>query len=210
MGVAAAISSAEGGEMTEPETDLPSQPPAKRWPRFFARIFDCLWETLLVSEILLALGSYSAEFVVWLSQPFNRHAFGAICLLLAMFIDSTVYRALGNTPGKAFIGLKVTTSRGAQPTFGEYLTRNINLWAAGLGLGFPIFNLITMAYQARRLGKGQQASYDESSGNRVRATPIGTLRWMAFLLVFFTLYVAYHFDTLEHLIEGYRKAARAH
>ena len=127
-----------------------------------------------------------------------------------MFIDSIVYRALGNTPGKAFIGLKVTTSRGDKLTFGEYLTRNIGVSMAGLALGFPIFNLIAMVYQARRLGKGQQASYDESSGNRVRATPIGRLRWMAFLLVFFTMYVAYYFDALEHLIEGFRKAARAH
>ena len=197
--------------MIEPEIEPPTQPLASRWPRFLARMFDCFWEAFIVSEIVFALGSHSEEFVTWvLSRPINQYSLGAISFFLAMFIDASVYRSFGNTPGKAFIGLKVKTSHGGKLTFRDYLFRNLGVWMAGLAFGFPIFSLIAMAYQARRLGKGQQASYDESSGNRVRATSIGKLRWMAFLLSFFTLFVAYNFDTLQHLIEGFRQAARSH
>lgn len=161
-----------------------SYPLATRWPRFFARVFDVWWETLLVAIILGAvLGYYSASFVKWINGPFAS-LFGLLCLPIALVLDALLYRASGNTPGKALLGLKVGTLNGKPLSLAQYVNRNFSIWVSGLALGLPFINLFTMANQSFRLGRGQQASYDEPTGFRVRSRPIGWVHKMAFGLAF--------------------------
>lgn len=165
-------------------------PMASRWPRFFARIFDVWWEILLVSFALGALlGRYSAGFVEWINGPGASQLFGILCLPFALIIDAVIYRLIGNTPGKALLGLKVGLLDASPLSFGQYLGRNFSIWLKGLALGFPLINFFTMAHQSGRLGKGQQASYDESTGYRVRAKPIGWVRKSSFGIAFLGLFV---------------------
>ncbi|MFA7175496.1 MAG: RDD family protein [Kiritimatiellia bacterium] len=171
-------------------TDPLTFPMAARWPRFFARIFDMWWETLLVAFVLGAvLGRYSAGFVEWINGPGASQLFGIVCLPFALILDAAIYRLIGNTPGKALLGLKVGLLDASPLSFGQYLGRNFAIWVKGLALGFPLINLFTMAHQSGRLGKGQQASYDESTGYRVRAKPIGWVRRSIFGVAFLGLFV---------------------
>jgi hypothetical protein len=71
--------------------------------------------------------------------------------------------------------------------FGQYLGRNMAVWLAGLALGVPGVNLLVMAYQAARLARGKQASYDESAGYRVRAEPVVWARTTIFVVAFLIL-----------------------
>lgn len=165
-------------------------PLADRWPRFFARIFDVSWEVLIVSFALSAvLGRYSARFLEWINEPGADLLFGILSLPIALLFDAFLYRAAGNTPGKALLGLTVTTLDGRPLSFVEYLGRNFSMWASGLALGFPLINLFTMATQSRRLSKGQQASYDEPTGFRVRAKPSRLTGKIIFGVVFASLFV---------------------
>lgn len=167
-----------------------SYPLATRWPRFFARIFDVWWEILFVSFVLGAvLGRYSAGFVEWINGPGASQLFGILCLPIALILDALLYRVAGNTPGKALLGLKVGTLDGKPLNLAQYLNRNFSMWASGLALGFPLINLFTMANQSRRLGKGQQASYDEPTGFRVRSKPSSWVRKTAFGFAFAGLFV---------------------
>lgn len=171
-------------------SDPLTYPMATRWPRFFARIFDVWWEILLVSFVLGAvLGLYSAGFVEWINGPGASQLFGILCLPVALVLDAAIYRLIGNTPGKSLLGLKVGRLDALPLSFSQYLGRNISMWVRGFALGFPLFNLFTMAHQSGRLGKGQQASYDESTGYRVRAKPIGWMRKSVFGVAFFGLFV---------------------
>jgi Predicted membrane protein/domain len=173
-----------------PCTSYTSYPLATRWPRFFARIFDVWWEILLTSVALGAvLGRYSAGFVEWINVPGASQLFGILCLPVALILDAVLYRLLGNTPGKALLGLKVTTLDGKPLSFAQYLGRNFSLWVSGFALGFPLINLFTLANQSRRLGKGQPASYDEATDFRVRSKPSGILRKAVFGLAFTGLFV---------------------
>lgn len=163
---------------------------ATRWPRFLARIFDMWWETLLISLILGAvLGRYSASFVEWLNGPGASQIFGILCLPIALVFDALLYRVVGNTVGKALLGLKVGTLDGKSLSLAQYLNRNFRMWASGLALGFPLINLFTMANQSARLNKGQQASYDEATGFRVRSKPLGWVRKTAFGFAFVGLFL---------------------
>jgi len=164
-------------------------PLASRWPRFFARLFDLWWETLAVSYAVgWTYGRYSASFVEWINQPGSGQLFGLMCIPVGLVLDAGIYRVFGNTPGKSFMGLRVATLDARPLTFAEYLTRNYTMWISGLAFGFPLINLITMVAQSRRLEKGQQASYDESTGYRVRSRPIGTFRRLAFAFSFIGLF----------------------
>lgn len=167
-----------------------SYPLATPWPRFFARIFDVWWETLLVSLILGAvLGRYSAGFVEWINGPGASQLFGILCLPIALTLDALLYRVVGNTPGKALLGLKVGTLDGKPLSLAQYLSRNFSMWVSGLALGFPFFNLFTMANQSRKLGKGGQASYDAPTGFRVRSKPSGWVSKAVFGFAFAGLVV---------------------
>jgi hypothetical protein len=165
-------------------------PMATRWSRFFARIFDLWWENLLVAFILgSVLGRYSADFVEWINGPGASQLFGILCIPFALILDAIVYRLIGNTPGKALLGLKVGLLDASTLSFSQFLSRNMVIWVKGLVFGFPLINLFAMAHQSGRLGKGQQASYDESTGYRVRAEPIGWVRKSSFGVAFLGLFV---------------------
>jgi len=169
--------------------DSLTYPLATRWSRFFARIFDVWWEILLVAfAVGAALSRYSAWFVAWINGPGESQLFGILCLPIALILDAVLFRVVGNTPGKVLLGLKVETLDGKPLSLVQYLGRNFSMWATGLALGIPFINLFTMANQSHRLGKGQQASYDESTGFRVRAHPYGWVRKTAFGLAFAGLF----------------------
>jgi uncharacterized RDD family membrane protein YckC len=167
-------------------------PLATRWQRFFARIFDVGWEMLLVPFILtFILGCYFAGFVKWINSPGASQLFGLFCLPIALIMDASLYRLIGNTPGKALLGLKVGMLDGKPLSFAQYLGRNFFVWVSGLAFGLIIIPFFTMARQGGRLGKGQQASYDESTGYRVRAKPIGWIRKLSFAFFFVCLLLLY-------------------
>ncbi|ADJ27950.1 RDD family protein [Nitrosococcus watsonii] len=181
-------------------------PVASRWLRFFARTFDLFWETLFLLFLLsfglgfaLAIldtisGEHPGGFVEWLNgpfawiyNPFSGILFGMFFLLMALILDASVYRFIGNTPGKALLGLKVELLDGSPLSFSQYLGRNFSVWVSGLALGIPFINLATMARQAVRIGRGQPASYDKSPGYRVYAKPLGWQRLLNFVLAFIGL-----------------------
>jgi len=167
-----------------------SYPLATRWPRFFARIFDMWWETLLIALILgVVLGRYSARFVEWLNNPGASQLFGILCLPIALVIDALLYRVVGNTPGKALLGLKVGTFDGKSISFTQYLKRNFSIWVRGFGLGLPLINLLTMINQSIMLNGGNQTSYDESTGFRVRSKPVDWVHKAAFGFAFVGIFV---------------------
>ncbi|MDD4052012.1 MAG: RDD family protein [candidate division Zixibacteria bacterium] len=159
------------------EIDPLTYPLATCWTRFLARIFDVWWEMLLLTLVIgIVLGYLSSTFVTWLNAPGGSQIFGFLCLPVSLIFDAALYRYGGNTPGKALLGLKVGTLDGKPLSFSEYAERNASVWISGFALGIPFINLFTMIYQARRLGRGQQASYDEAEMFRVRAKPLGWVR----------------------------------
>jgi uncharacterized RDD family membrane protein YckC len=165
-------------------------PLATKWPRFFARTFDIWWENMIVAfALVFLLSRQSADFVEWINTDTNDITFGLLCLPISLILDAFFYYFIGNTPGKALLGLKVDTIEGKSLTFVQYLGRNFSMWLRGLALGFPLFNLVTMSNQASRLGKLQQTSYDEPNGYRVRAKPIVWASKLVFTLAYIILLV---------------------
>ncbi len=182
----------------------PSVSPATRWLRFFARIFDTWWEAWLTSFILgVILSCSSASFVEWIHKSGAAELFSILCLPVAILLDALLYRVFGNTPGKAWLGLKVETSVARSLGFFQYLNRNFSVWASGLAFGIPFVYLFTMANQAHRLGNGQLASYDELLSFRVRSKPLTWVRKITFGFAFLVVYGG--ITVLSSLDEGVQR-----
>lgn len=164
---------------------------AGSFPRFFARMFDTWWETILIGFLLSAiLGEYSSAFDVWiLSNSYAGLVFGILCLPLALVLDAVVYNIAGNTPGKALLGVQVRHANGERLELDRYVSRNFSMWWYGLAAGVPFINLITMSNQGDRLNKGELASYDEAAGYVVTARPTGLAKKAAFGAAFFCLFM---------------------
>ena len=136
---------------------------AGRWLRFFARIFDLWWETLIISLVWVLATSLTPLIPI----PGNKFVVSIICIPFAMVLDAVIYYMFGNTPGKALLGIKVFTDIGNNLSFNGYLKRNIHVWASGFACGLPIIVLAAYAYQSSRLNRGERASYDVKAGINV-------------------------------------------
>lgn len=180
---------------SHPPPSSPSPPTwtlARRWPRFFARMFDFWWEMVLTGVIVgYALARFSPSFAAWLKSPGSDIVFNLYCIPLALAVDAGLYKLIGNTPGKAMLGLQVGNLDATRLGYLAYLRRNLWMWIKGMGLAFPLISLFFMAYQGERLHKGRQTSYDDAPENyRVRAKPIGWGRRTAFGVAFASLLLA--------------------
>jgi uncharacterized RDD family membrane protein YckC len=153
---------------------------ATAWPRYLARTFDVWCETLFIAcafiAVLDVIGLYPPGFDAWMSRPFNGLLVGGACLPFALVLDAGFYGLFGNTPGKALLGLRVTTLTGNPLSFEQYLGRNFRMWVNALALGLPGIPLFTMMKQWSNLALGRPASYDQSLGFRVRSEPTSLAR----------------------------------
>lgn len=132
------------------------------WRRFWARIID-LWVIGFPTGLLIGgvLGYLSLDFGMWIQRPVSQIIFGWLMLPLILIIEMLIFRQFGSTLGKALLGIRVFTDSGRPIGSGQYAKRLLGVYGAGLGTGFPLVNLFTMAYQQDRLRKGKRATYDE-------------------------------------------------
>ncbi|WP_312283932.1 GYF domain-containing protein [Candidatus Igneacidithiobacillus taiwanensis] len=151
-------------------------PLAGPWRRFFARFVD-LWVIAFPTALVagFALSWFSLAFGLWIQRPGSEYVFGWLLLPLVLLIEAGMVALFGTTLGKALLGVTVTTVGAQRPTAGQYLQRQLGVYWYGLGTGFPIVSLFTMARQYGRLKAGRQAGYDEGKFH-VKARKLSALR----------------------------------
>lgn len=163
-------------------------PLAGPWRRFFARLVD-LWIIALPTAFLvaLALSSISQTFGLWIQRPGSEYAFGWLLMPLVLLAEAAIYAIFGNTAGKSLLGISVTTVGAQRPTAAQYLHRQLGVYWFGLGTGFPLVSLFTMARQYGRLKSGGHARYDEGKFN-VKAPKLGVIRALSAIAVVTALF----------------------
>lgn len=164
-------------------TQAPAEVPAGAWRRFFARYID-LWVIGLPTVFLVAffLAPVWPGFARWLQQPNADQALWFLAIPLVLVIEAIIFGIFGTTLGKGLLGIHVTTARSKTPTFLQYLYRQLIVYWYGLGAGFPLVNLFTMARQYDRLRKGRATGYDEGL-YKVTSSKVGATRYVLAVLV---------------------------
>lgn len=178
-------------ELPKPTTreHLTALPLAGPWRRFFARLVDLWVIALPVSfAVAFALSSFSPAFGLWIQRPGSEYAFGWLLLPLVLLVEVGVFALIGTTVGKALLGVTVMTVDAQRPTASQYLKRQLGVYWYGLGTGFPLVSLFTMARQHGRLKAEREAGYDESKFN-VKAPKLGALRALSAVAVVMGLFL---------------------
>ena len=159
--------------------DAPRFEPATPWRRYWARFIDITVGMFLVA---MMTGAIRPSLAGHLNAAVGARWVVLVLLLpFALVIDAGIYRALGNTPGKAIAGIKVLTEDGRRLLSAPaYLGRNFGVYFFGLGLGLPLVSLFTLIYGYRRAAAGEMSTWDRLSASRVHALSGDTLRtWLA-------------------------------
>lgn len=175
-------------QLQESAAQVPAEelPLATRWPRFFARTFDIWVLSLLIVPVALLL--------LWMTSKSNLiHStrlplLGLALLPVVMGMDALVYRLFGNTPGKAFLGLRVERHNGERLSIAQYCGRNVGVWMSGLALGLPIASFASLLYQSAHVKRTGISTYDDGSEYRVHQHPAGMLRKLVFTALFIILF----------------------
>jgi hypothetical protein len=102
-----------------------------------------------------------------------------------MAMDTLIYWALGNTPGKAIAGIRVLEEHGRRRLRAlAHLGRNFGVYGFGLGLGFAPATLITLIYSYLRAGGAKVSIWDRYSHSRAYAFSSAPVRTWATAAVY--------------------------
>lgn len=158
-------------------------PPAGPWRRFFARHIDLMLLALFLGFfVAVGLAYTSTSFVNWIQEPGSDTVFGWLLVPLILLVEGCIFALFGNTPGKALLGIVITTTEAEKITPRHYFDRLINVWWGGLGTGFPLASLFTMLFQYRKLKMHGHTSYDREKFN-VKAHKLSAFRYIIVTLV---------------------------
>lgn len=157
----------------------PPTPPTKNpnnaghfpWVRYFARSVDM---TLFAMLGFLAVGWLKPEL---LAQQGVEWFLLVPILFVWTFVEAWFLSALGNTPGKWLLNIKVSLASGKPIAFHKVLLRSLKVWWRGLGTGFPLISVITMLVAYFRLVKQGATSWDEEGGYVVTHGKVGGFQW---------------------------------
>lgn len=151
------------------------------WRRWMARLVDMFCFGMVLGTVI----AFVSPDVVAQANPV---ALNVLVLALFVPVEALVLSALGSTPGKRLLRIRVTHEDGARLGFGTALERSVQVWVRGLALGLPFISLFTLVRGYLRLTGEGRTTWDEKLGLRVSYGEMSVPRWagvvVLFLLVF--------------------------
>lgn len=175
-------------ETTQPfETQseyAPSGEQVRPWVRYWARTIDI---SIFSATAGFVLGSVLGLFnAVWIVRT-HPYMFAWLCLFVDVFIEAVTLAALGTTPGKALLRVRLRNSDGSRPSYSRALGRAFNVLIMGLGFGIPFVSVFTVINAYYRLTNKGITSWDREGNFIVSHQNIGGFR--VFLAIIFILLV---------------------
>jgi len=165
------------------ETEFPvAVSQVRPWVRFFARTFD-IW----LLDLTFAIACLMMSITIRISTNF---LVGMILPVIWLFIEPVFLSKWGATPGKLLLRTRVTKQNGELLSYGEALSRSVNVWLKGEALYIPVVILVANIVAYKRLTKHGITTWDKSGSFLVRHSRIGDGRVVFFVFLFVALFVA--------------------
>jgi uncharacterized RDD family membrane protein YckC len=153
--------------------------------RWWARSFDlALW-----INILSVLWEFTAIASGWSKSDSVPEYFAkwqlelGLVTCVALLLDALIYAWFGNTPGKALMGIIVRHQNGEPLTAAEYRTRNLQLFAPGLGFALIPLSLIGQFLSYRKYKTDGYTAWDQEKRYVVERRPLKVWKVLIFVLV---------------------------
>ncbi|MCE9520568.1 MAG: RDD family protein [Verrucomicrobia bacterium] len=151
------------------------------WLRFWARIMDYFWFSMLFSLLMNLLLPQASAWIeaarenLMLGQPITQAQtiflilFPPAMFLLFVPLEAYWLSRRGTTPGKALLRIQIRRLDGTLPTFHQALLRSLLVLMKGtfFFLFFPFPQLFIMSWCRIRLVQLGTTSWDEQTGLRV-------------------------------------------
>jgi len=158
--------------------------PVRPWVRYWARVFDIFLFALPAGLIVGVVAPDAFE-----EQPGGDQLLGIVMLFAWTFVEAFLISSFGTTPGKWLFNTRVV-GPGLRPiSYSAALKRSLKVWWRGLGTGFPLVSLFTLAIAHGRLTRCGETSWDRDMGFAVEHARIGFARATASVVVFFCFFL---------------------
>lgn len=161
-----------------------SVPQVRPWVRFWARMFDiALWNTVL--GVLVGICFPTA-----FDWRVGELEWSAIALVSWILVESVLLSALGTTPGKSLLRIKLSLPSDTSIPFLRALSRSFKVWWRGLGAGFMPVGVFTLGHAHSVLIRDSITSWDREGGFVVRHERVGAVRALVagvFLALFYSV-----------------------
>jgi RDD family len=165
-------------------------PSVRPWVRYWARIFDILLFSLAAAFLIRLFASRS------LPEKSSVQALEIFILFVWAFVEAALLSAFGTTPGKWLFKVKLTPQDGSSIRYRAFLTRSLKVWWRGLGAGFPLVSIVTLAVAYSRLIRNSTTSWDREGGFVVRHEQIGPLRIFTAVMFFAAVFAFTFWSTV--------------
>jgi hypothetical protein len=169
------------------------------WLRFWSRSVD--WCLSLIALVVFA----ALMFFVRGGRSLSATQTLEICggwFVACLVMEAVMLSVFGVTPGKALLGISVEGAQARRPRFGQALSRSIQVWIFGEGLGIPVLSWMTRLIWLGLLSSGGQTIWDRNTLCRVRHQPCHFLRVasvaMLFCIIPALLFAAVAFMAVSH------------
>ena len=155
----------------------PSSP--RPWIRYWARFVDYLVYGFIFGFVfvyLYGLGIISEHTFWGLSNPLLA---GMLIGFTWTFVEPLVLMLSGTTPGKALLNIKLqhrVADKLSKVGLGILYKRSVAVWFKGMGIGFPLVSLFTLAISHRNLKANGETSWDRNGGFTVSHGNVGYIR----------------------------------
>jgi hypothetical protein len=161
-------------EITDSVEQFKYRAMAKPWSRFWSRYLDiAIWSLPLGYGVSVL---FPTQTHVLLAYDEQGYLFGFLLMPLIMVVDAFCLALLGNTLGRAIVGIRVETIRHERLSVPVALYRNGLLYLQGLGLAIPFVSLFTLNSSYNKVKVGQQAPWDRDLYARVYDVSSNSIR----------------------------------
>jgi uncharacterized RDD family membrane protein YckC len=152
-------------QATESGEEFKHRAMARPWPRFWSRCLDMqIWSWPLGYAVAVLFPSQTLGL---LANDNQGYLLGFLLIPLIMVVDAFCLALLGNTLGRAIVGIRVETIRHERLSVPTALKRNALVYLKGLGLGIPFVALFTQVSSCNKVNAGEQTSWDKDLYTRV-------------------------------------------
>lgn len=162
---------------------------ARPWVRFWARLLDMSFYSMIMALIFPSIANFSMFFMLHVSYQWQEYVtrlaqWGLINLGAYILFEGILLSTIGTTLGKWIFKVSLKDIQGKKLSFKVALERTLAVYFRGLALLLPVISIITLIYAYASLKSSGTTSWDKECHTVVSHQKIGFFHILIALIFF--------------------------